>query len=109
MNSELENIKTQLLERKQALLTRLARIKDDMGKQYSRDWSEQAQERENDEVLEAIGVESSSELNMINQALQRIESGQYTICSECGDTIAWGRLKAIPQTNLCTQCAEKQC
>ncbi len=41
----------------------------------SADWTEQASERENDEVLEALGNSSEEELSMIKFALQRIDEG----------------------------------
>ena len=41
-----------------------------MIQEHSADWSEQAQERQNDEVLEAIGNESQHELTQINVALE---------------------------------------
>ena len=41
----------------------------------SADWSEQASERENDEVLESLGNASETELIMIKAALQRLDDG----------------------------------
>ncbi len=37
-------------------------------------------------------------------ALERIESGLYGICEECGDAIAVERLEALPHTTRCTGC-----
>ncbi|MEF2146415.1 MAG: RNA polymerase-binding protein DksA [Desulfovibrionaceae bacterium] len=44
----------------------------------------------------------------IQQALQRIEDGDFGICSECSDEIGTARLKARPMTTLCIQCKSKQ-
>lgn len=44
----------------------------------------------------------------IQKALQRIEDGDFGICSDCGDEIGTARLKARPMTTLCIQCKSKQ-
>ncbi|MGE4505367.1 MAG: RNA polymerase-binding protein DksA [Desulfovibrionaceae bacterium] len=44
----------------------------------------------------------------IQQAIQRIDDGEFGICSECGDDISIPRLKARPMTTLCIACKSKQ-
>lgn len=44
----------------------------------------------------------------IQQAIQRIEDGEFGICSECGEEISVPRLKARPVTTLCINCKSKQ-
>lgn len=44
----------------------------------------------------------------IQQAVQRIDDGEYGICGECGDDISIARLKARPMTTLCIACKSKQ-
>lgn len=105
-NSELIGIKKSLESRRDVLMQRISRVKTGMTAEHSPDWSEQAQERQNDEVLEAIGNESRNELTQINQALERMESGDYTRCSNCGEDISLKRLEAVPYTHLCINCAE---
>ena len=106
MTSELVNIKKELEKRQEVLIQRISRVKTGMTAEHSADWSEQAQERQNDEVLEAIGNESQGELTQINLALERIETGDYTSCSNCGKDIALKRLEAVPYTHFCINCAE---
>jgi RNA polymerase-binding protein DksA len=101
----LKDIQQQLSERKKHLLETIERVKKDVTSEHSADWSEQAQERQNDEVVEAIGNESRAELNKINVALDRIEKGEYTLCSQCGKDIDVKRLQAVPYTDRCIQCA----
>jgi RNA polymerase-binding protein DksA len=48
------------------------------------------------------------ELQAIDAALARIESGTYGSCQRCGDPIGGDRLRAIPETPLCIVCAEPQ-
>ncbi|MFT5358858.1 MAG: DnaK suppressor protein [Polyangiales bacterium] len=40
----------------------------------------------------------------IEEALERIESGTYGICTECDKRIPKERLKVIPQARYCTRC-----
>lgn len=44
----------------------------------------------------------------IQQALQRLEDGEYGICEECGEEIGIERLKARPVTTLCIGCKSNQ-
>jgi len=44
----------------------------------------------------------------IEEALQRLETGEYGICEECGEDIAIDRLKARPVTTLCIDCKSSQ-
>jgi DnaK suppressor protein len=73
----------------------------------SADWSEQASERENDEVLESLGNSSEQELSMIKFAIMRIDEGNYFHCAECGNDIPLARLDLLPFTAHCVNCAEK--
>ncbi len=106
MSQELLTIKQQLEKRKTELMLRLTELKTDVTKAHSSDWAEQAQERENDEVMDALGNEARLELSKINRALEKIDAGNYTTCSHCGEEIALNRLQAVPYTDLCIRCAD---
>lgn len=106
--SVIREIEAQLKSRQAELLVRLEKVKSDVTSGHSADWSEQAQERQNDEVIEAIGNESREELNKVGLALERIAKGDYAVCNHCGGDIAIARLKAVPYTSLCIECASRQ-
>lgn len=97
-----------LLARRDELNTRLSSIKKDATRKNSADWSEQAQERENDEVIDALGNEAVMELGKINRALDRMNEGDYGFCSACGKEIPEQRLEVMPYADLCVRCAEAQ-
>ncbi len=42
----------------------------------------------------------------IEGALVRIESGEYGVCSNCGEKIARRRLQAVPWARYCIDCQE---
>lgn len=48
-----------------------------------------------------------AELARIEQALERIEAGEYGYCVACERPIAPKRLELDPATPLCVSCAEK--
>ncbi len=102
------HFKARLLQLKQAHSARIKAIDQDIRHEgMTADWSEQATERENDEVLESLGVTTEQELAQINLALKRIESGEYFYCIECGEEIPEARLELLPFSTLCVRCAEK--
>jgi len=47
-------------------------------------------------------------LQAIEEALERLDSGSYGLCRDCGEDIAAARLNAIPWTHVCIGCKEKQ-
>ncbi len=44
----------------------------------------------------------------IEEALQRLDDGNYGVCEECGHKIGVARLKARPVTTLCIDCKSDQ-
>jgi DnaK suppressor protein len=59
------------------------------------------------EDLEFALVQMKSEtLNKINDALVRLEQGNYGNCFDCGEEIAQKRLRALPFAVRCKDCEE---
>src|SRR5262245_34460660 len=59
------------------------------------------------EDIEFALVQMKSEtLNKINDALARLEHGNYGYCFECGEEIAEKRLRALPFAVRCKECEE---
>ena len=103
-----EKFKQKLKLMKQQTTERISAIDKDIRHEgMSADWSEQATERENDEVLESLGITAEQELIMINSALKRIDSGDYFHCSLCGEDIPAERLELLPFSSHCVSCADK--
>lgn len=96
--------KAKLLARKTELMSRLGKIETDLDQQPNPDSEERATERENDEVLEEIGMQGQAELKAIEAALERIEKGTYGTCVRCGGEISAERLEAVPHAALCREC-----
>ena len=103
--TSIEARKVQLEQRLQDLNSRLQRIGDELEQPVSDDFSEQATEREDEEVLEELGTAGEQEIRIIDAALERIEDGTYGVCANCGEPISEARLDILPQTPFCRNCA----
>jgi DnaK suppressor protein len=100
----------QLLARRAELAGRLARINQDVtraNKPLEADFAEQAVERENDQVLDALLDGLREELSHIETALGRLDQGDYGICESCGRKIPSARLDALPDAGRCVKCETK--
>ena len=81
-------------------------IRMDLQRSHSPDFAEQAAQRRNDEVLEALLAEAEAGLLAARRALLRLENGSYGHCLECGEAIHLQRLQALPAVELCMACAD---
>lgn len=97
--------KAQLLTRLSDLRDRLVKIETELDSHTTQDWDDLATEREEDEVLEGMGLSGQQEIRQIEAALHRIETGDYGFCAKCGAAIGEERLDVLPQTPFCRDCA----
>ena len=105
-----DKIKQRLLDLRDEYNSKIGAIDADVhhkNEPVEKDFAEQATQRENDDVLNALNQESRQIVSQINGALHRIETGDYGICTECGAEISEGRLEIMPYAALCIKCAEK--
>lgn len=82
-------------------------IRHDLGLPHNADFAEQAQERQNDEVLQALLAEAEAGLRQVGLARQRLAAGRYGLCLRCGEPIEPARLQAWPAAECCLACAER--
>ena len=107
---EYEEIRNRLIAMQEELNLRLTRITNDVRHSdvpLEKDFSEQATQNENDEVMDYLGNSARTEIEMIKQAITRIDNGQYGNCQVCDEPISKDRLKALPYSNMCIKCASK--
>lgn len=57
-------------------------------------------------MAEAEGRRRKSEIARIDQALRRIDEGEYGWCAECGEAVAVKRLEIDPTASHCVGCAK---
>ena len=94
-----------LTERLQALQARVSHIEEEMHQLLPADFEEQAADLENQDSLQGIEKAALHEIAQIKHAIDRIQNGQYGLCSQCGEPIAASRLKAQPTATRCITCA----
>jgi DnaK suppressor protein len=107
---EYEEIRNHLIAMLEELNLRVSRITKDIRHSdvpLEKDFSEQATQNENNEVMDYLGNSARKEIEMIKQAINKIDNGRYGICQVCDEPISAERLKALPYSIMCIECASK--
>jgi DnaK suppressor protein len=65
---------------------------------------DQASSERDRELGLLLGDREREKIHNIDEALLRIDDGDYGICEECDEDIPLGRLKAMPFTRHCVKC-----
>jgi len=69
-----------------------------------RDTYDIASDERDREINLLLGDRERKKLQQVDDALHRLDSGEYGICEECEGEIAAGRLEAMPFSRLCVTC-----
>ena len=101
--SQLESIRSELLgdvERsnhsvKEDDIGQIADISDDAARAYNR------------QLEGELGEQEWKKLKQVDVAIEKIDEGEYGVCSECENTIPEARLQIVPYAEFCTQCLSK--
>ena len=72
--------------------------------EHSGDIYDQASSERDRELGLLLGDREREKIHSIDEALLRIDEGEYGICEECDEDIPLGRLKAMPFTRHCVKC-----
>lgn len=102
---QLEQIKKQLMAEANQLQGQKEQ-RQQMGMNPDRD--DRAQQFISRERRMALRSVKNERLTQIQKALEKIESGTYGRCEQCGDSIAPGRLEIIPYATSCISCQQAQ-
>jgi len=68
---------------------------------------EQAQRLHEDFVYLRLSLLDAERLRLVNEALDRIEVGDFGICLNCDQPIPAKRLEAVPWTRYCVKCQDE--
>lgn len=60
------------------------------------------------ELLISMSANDRKLLQLIDEALERVEGGEYGECINCGEPVAEKRLDAVPWTRYCLKCQDMQ-
>ncbi len=90
-----------------ALLERTELAGRNVGDKTRGDEGEEAAKSYDREILFSQSDGERNHLNMVTEALERLESDEFGICILCGDAIKLKRLDAVPWTRYCRDCQEE--
>ena len=103
----LYNMRQILIKRRDALRNALAgdlSLLKELRAQAAGDVIDAALDSAQDEISSQLAEVESRELARIENALERMRSGNYGVCEGCGIKIPLARLNALPYATSCIEC-----
>jgi len=58
------------------------------------------------QLMMGLGEKEFGKLRLVEEAIEKIDEGQYGLCLECEELISEERLTVIPFTSHCVDCLE---
>lgn len=108
MVEKMEEMKAILLKMKEDTLKEISKAmksgSDVKSGEPSGDIYDQASSERDRELGLLLGDREREKLRNIDEALLKIEEGEYGICEECEEDIPLGRLKVVPFARYCVKC-----
>ena len=107
----LASLRRRLLRRRSTLMEQIQRRmrqQQRLSNGHVADSADMASAEADDGVTFAFTEAESGELAQVDDALERIESGEYGRCELCGELIGLERLKALPFAGLCLDCKQQE-
>jgi DnaK suppressor protein len=108
MVEKMDEMKAILLKMKEETLQEINKTlksgSDITSGEPSGDIYDQASSERDRELGLLLGDREREKLRSIDEALLKIEEGEYGICEECEEDIPLGRLKVVPFAHYCVKC-----
>jgi DnaK suppressor protein len=108
MVEKMDAMKAILLKMKEETLQEINKTlksgSDITGGEPSGDIYDQASSERDRELGLLLGDREREKLRNIDEALLKIDEGEYGICEECEEDIPIGRLKVVPFAHYCVKC-----
>ena len=109
MNRQMiEEIAQDLSRRRSSLLQDVAESQDEMKailEQKEIEFEESAQRDRITSLTSRLNERDRQKIREIDATLNRLNVGTYGKCEKCGQQIGIDRLRALPMTTLCINCA----
>ena len=105
----LKKLQSLLLNRRQEMFEQVAHLefeRDELGQHFIES-IDSAQKENLARLIHKLDERGKEEIGEIELALTKMSSGKYGICEICGRSITIKRLKVLPATRLCRNCAQK--
>jgi DnaK suppressor protein len=100
-----------LLERREALFRQVSEAElssRERDAEATQDPADMAANAYAKELLISMSGNDRKLLGMIDEALARVESGDYGSCVNCGEPVQEKRLEAVPWARHCLRCQDLQ-
>jgi len=107
----IESYRDKLREKRHELTGRVQAIRSEEVstlRKGAADFVDRASEARSREVLYRLSATEEVLLRRVDEALRRIEEGQYGRCVHCDKEIQQARLEAVPWALHCIECQELQ-
>ena len=105
----LNKLKSVLLKRRQEMLQQVAHLEFEREEleQHAIEPIDSAQIEDLALLIRKLDDRGKEEIGEIELALTKMSSDRYGLCELCGKSIPIKRLKVLPATRLCRNCAQK--
>ena len=107
----LEQYKKRLLERKTQLRQTVSKTEQDgreADEETAQDIADKATNSYTKEFLFKMSNDDRYILQLVNEALERLDNGEFGTCVACGGDMQPKRLEAVPWARHCIDCQQKQ-
>ncbi len=112
---DLQHFKNIILEQRREIMEEIATLRESImdtttgeytgeNSSYSIHMADQGGEQMDREITFLFASREGKYLRYLEEALQRIENGQYGFCRDCGSLIDKERLEAVPIAQQCIKC-----
>jgi len=105
-----DEFRKKLAEKKETIIRKLTDAiteSKEMESNVAQDLVDKAETSYTKEFLLSLSDGERDQLMLIDEALKRLERGDFGVCQLCQKDIGAKRLAAIPWTPLCINCQEK--
>lgn len=102
-----EEFRQRLLRERAALLADVRQRVQGLSAAERVSEDEQAQRLHDDFVRLRLNAMDVERLRLVNEALDRIQAGDYGVCLNCDQPIPAKRLAAVPWARYCVKCQEE--
>jgi RNA polymerase-binding protein DksA len=105
----LKKLKSLLLNRRREMLEQVAHLefeREELGQHFIES-IDSAQKENLVQLIHKLDERGKEEIEEIELALIKMKSDSYGKCELCGKSISIKRLKVLPATRLCRNCAQK--
>lgn len=109
MTVSYEQLRQELEQQRETLRAELSesRVTPENGMGYGTHQADDASDAFEQAADLAVRQNAERLLYLVERALQRMEAGTYGLCRNCGNRIDDARLKVIPYTRHCMDCATR--